>query len=160
MTGEWILFPDAALRLPPGAVEAAVAAAGERGLDVLSPWFQPAAAAIPNRLHHRLSAACFRLARRLRWRHSMGACLLVRAELHGRLGGFDTALRVAKDRDGVVRAACLGRHDFLRRPVVEIPVRRFRDEGFLAMSAKWLGIEPHRVTLGEIRHDRVRYFSK
>ena len=43
--------------------------------------------------------------------------------------------------------------------MVEIAVRRFQDEGFLKMSAKWVGIELHRLLLGEIRGDYFRYFK-
>ena len=70
------------------------------------------------------------------------------------------AARAARRRPPTgTRLARAGRYGFLRRPVVEIAVRRFDEEGFWKQSLKWLGIELHRLTLGEIRGDYFRYFK-
>ncbi|MGD2062089.1 MAG: hypothetical protein PVF51_00755 [Nitrospirota bacterium] len=41
------------------------------------------------------------------------------------IGGFDTTVKVAEDRDYVRRLARHGRYGFIRRPIVEIAARRF-----------------------------------
>jgi hypothetical protein len=91
--------------------------------------------------------------------HSIGAFILVRRSLHEEIDGFDASVLVAEDQDYVRRLGRAGRYGFTRTPVVEIAVRRFVDEGFFKMSAKWLGIELHRLLLGEIRGEYFRYFK-
>jgi hypothetical protein len=95
----------------------------------------------------------------LGWPHSIGAFLLLPRATHVAIGGFDLSIRVAEDQDYVRRLARVGRYGFLRRPSIEIASRRFDSEGSLWMSLKWLGIELHRLVLGEIRGDYFRYFK-
>lgn len=111
------------------------------------------------RFQHRFSSEYFWLASKLRWPHSIGAFLLVRRSLHESVRGFDQDVRVAEDQDYVRRLARAGRYGFLRRPVVEIAARRFEREGFWKQSLKWIGIELHRLILGEIRGDYFHYFK-
>jgi hypothetical protein len=66
---------------------------------------------------------------------------------------------VAQDQDYVRKLSRIGRYGFLRRPSVVIAARRFEKEGSLAMSLKWIGIELHRLVIGEIRGDYFRYFK-
>jgi glycosyltransferase involved in cell wall biosynthesis len=157
--GEWLLFLDADVRLPRAAVEGILAEADRRRLDAASCAFEPDSTSRVVRLHHRLSSDYFWLSSRLGWVHSIGAFILVRRSLHDEIGGFDARVRVAEDQDYVRRLGRAGRYAFTRKPVVEIAARRFRDEGFVKMSAKWLGIELHRLVLGEIRGDYFRYFK-
>jgi hypothetical protein len=84
---------------------------------------------------------------------------IYRTLTHEEIGGFDAGVLVAEDQDYVRRLGRAGRYGFTRAPVVEIAVRRFVDEGFFKMSAKWLGIELHRLFLGEIRGEYFRYFK-
>jgi hypothetical protein len=53
----------------------------------------------------------------------------------------------------------VGHDGFLRRPSIEIASRRFDDEGSFRMSLKWIGIELHRLIIGEIREECFRYFK-
>ena len=157
--GEWLLFLDADVRLPPTAVEESLAEQRRLGFDAASTAFVPDGRGWGVRLQHRVSTEYFWLSSRLGWPHSIGAFLFVRRSLHERIGGFDAEVTVAEDQDYVVRLRKAGRYAFTRRPVVEIADRRFGSEGLLRMSVKWLGIEAHRLFLGEIRHDRFRYFG-
>lgn len=157
--GDWLLFLDADVRLAPDALEVAHAAVKRSRLDAASTWFVPDSRAPFLRLNHWVSSQYFRLSSRLGWAHSIGAFLLVRRTLHERIGGFDTSIRVAEDQDYVLKLARQGRYRFLRRPVVEIAARRFEKQGGLSQSLKWLGIELHRLLLGEVRGDYFRYFE-
>jgi hypothetical protein len=129
------------------------------GLDAASTAFVPDARGAGVRLQHRCSSEYFWATTKIGWPHSIGGFLLVRRELHLRIGGFDHTIRVAEDQDYVRRLDRAGRYAFTRRPVVEIAARRFDEEGLLRMSAKWLAIELHRLFLGEIRSDRFHYFE-
>lgn len=157
--GDWLLFLDADVRLDEHALAEGLEAVTRLGLDAASAWFVPDTDAPFMRLNHWLSSQYFRAASRVGWAHSIGAFLLVRRALHERVGGFDTSIRVAEDQDYVLRLARKGRYRFLRRPVVEIAVRRFEQEGSVRQSLKWLGIELHRLVLGEVRGDYFRYFE-
>jgi GT2 family glycosyltransferase len=159
VANEWLLFLDADTKLPPDALETILEQARARNLDAASCAFVPDTRAWLVRLHHRLSWEYFWLSSKVRWPHSIGAFLFVRRSLHEKIGGFDQTVRVAEDQDYVRRLARAGKYAYCRRPVVEIAVRRFTEEGFLKMSVKWLGIELHRLFLGEIRGDYFRYFK-
>jgi glycosyltransferase involved in cell wall biosynthesis len=158
-SGAWLLFLDADVRLPADAVETALAEMRRERVDSASCWFVPDSGSAFLRLNHWLSSHYFRITSRLRWPHSIGAFLLVPRATHARIGGFDPTIRVAEDQDYVRRLARVGRYGFLRRPVVEIAARRFESEGSLLMSLKWIGIELHRLLLGEIRGGYFRYFK-
>lgn len=158
-TGDWLLFLDADVRLPPDALATAFREMAQEGLESASCWFVPDSGNRFLRLNHWLSAWYFRLSSKLGWPHSIGAFLLLPRETHEAIGGFDLSIRVAEDQDYVRRLARYGRYGFLRRPSVEIAARRFEDEGGFWMSLKWLGIELHRLILGEIRGEYFRYFK-
>lgn len=154
----WLLFLDADIRLEPRAIEVALEMM-EHGWDAASSAFVPDSRAPLLRFQHWLSSEYFWVASRVGWPHSIGAFLLVRRSLHEAIGGFDPSVKVAEDQDYVRRLARSARYTFLRRPVIEIAARRFQDEGVWAQSFKWLGIELHRLFLGEIRGDYFRYFK-
>ena len=157
--GEWLLFLDADVRLPETAIEEILEEMESKRLDAASCPFVPDTHARMVRLHHRLTSDYFWLSSRVGWVHSIGAFIFVRRTLHERIGGFDSSVKVAEDQDYVRRLGRAGRYAFTRRPVVEIAVRRFTTEGFVKTSTKWVGIELHRLLLGEIRGDYFRYFK-
>lgn len=158
-TGDWLLFLDADVRLPENAVEVALSEMARERLDSASSWFAPDAPSRFMRVHHWMTAWYFRVSSKLGWPHSIGAFLLLPRAVHEKMGGFDTTIRVAEDQDYVRRLARMGRYGFLRKPSVVIAARRFEKEGALATSLKWLGIELHRLCIGEIRGGYFRYFK-
>jgi glycosyltransferase involved in cell wall biosynthesis len=158
-SGDWLLFLDADVRLPPDALETAFQEMEREGLEAVSCWFVPDAGGPALRLNHWLSSFYFRVTSRVGWPHSIGAFLLLPTHIHREVGGFDLSIQVAEDQDYVRRIARVVRYGFLRRPVVEIAARRFEAEGGIVMSLKWLGIELHRLVIGEIRGDYFRYFK-
>jgi glycosyltransferase involved in cell wall biosynthesis len=158
-SGRWLLFLDADVRLPPTALEEILDESRRLKFDAASTAFEPDGRGWGVRIQHRLSSEYFWLSSKLGWPHSIGGFLFVRRDLHDRIGGFDASVTVAEDQDYVVRLRKAGRYAFTRRPIVEIADRRFHAQGLGRMSLKWLAIELHRLVLGEIRHDRFRYFG-
>lgn len=158
--GEWILFVDADMGLEPDALETAMRACERRRLDGISAWFKPDHGGWLLRLSLYLSNWYFYLTSKVGWAHSIGGFILVRRETHDALGGFDTSILVAEDVEYTLRLGRYGRYAYLRRPVVEFAVRRFDKEGTWSMNLKWIGIELHRIFLGEIRKDTFRYFKR
>lgn len=158
-TGDWLLFLDADVKLPPTAIEDLCTAVDVRGLDAASCWCRPDLYSIPMRLVLWFACHYFQATSSLGFPHSVGACILVRRSLHCMINGFDETIQVGEDQDYVCRLAKVGRYSFLRKPVVEISVRRFLSEGILEVSLKWLAIEAHRVGLGEVRTGWPNYFK-
>lgn len=158
-TGDWLLFLDADVRLPEDALETAIREMVRERFDSASCWFVPDSNDRFLRMNHWVSSWYFRLTSRLGWPHSIGAFLLLPKAAHDEIGGFDLTIKVAEDQDYVRRLSRIGRYGFLRRPAVVIAARRFEKEGSLWMSLKWIGIEIHRLVLGEIRGDYFRYFK-
>lgn len=157
--GDWLLFVDADIRMESETLERAYAAAEARSLDGLSTWFHPDGGDWQVRANHIFSAWWFLLSSKIGWAHSIGGFLLVRKDMHETLKGFDEGVLVAEDQDYVLRMARAGRYAFLRKPAVRISVRRFETEGVWKMNLKWLGIEAHRLILGEVRKDTFHYFD-
>lgn len=155
----WLLFLDADVVVPPAALEEALSTAETCGLDALSCWFVPDSTGLLVRLMHWVSASYFWLTTRLRWPHSIGGFILVRRELHEAVGGFDESVMVAEDQDYARRISRAGKYAFVRRPRVVISTRRFRRDGFVRASVRWVGIELHRMLLGEVRRPLFRYFD-
>ncbi len=156
---EWLLFLDADVRLPPDAIETAMREMERLGVDSASCAFEPDKRGLGIRFHHWASSEYFWLTSKVGWCHSIGAFLLIKRSRHLEIGGFDASIQVAEDQDYVLRLNKVGRYAYLRRPVVEIATRRFDRQGLFTMSAKWLGIELHRLFVGEIRKDYFRYFT-
>ncbi len=157
-TAEWILFLDADVLVPRDGLEEALEVVTRRRLDALSCWFAPDAGNLLFRISHWLSAGYLWLSTRAGWPHSIGGFLLVRWKLHEAVGGFDETVLVAEDQDYARRLARAGRYAFARWPRVVISSRRFRTDGFLRTSWRWIAIELHRIFLGEVRRPRFRYF--
>jgi hypothetical protein len=147
------------VKLPRDALQVAFEEMARERLDSASTWFVPDSADAFLRLNHWVSSHYFRQTSRLGWPHSIGAFLLLPRAAHEQVGGFDLTIKVAEDQDYVRRLSRIGRYGFLRRPRVVIAARRFEKEGSLAMSLKWIGIELHRLVIGEIRGDYFRYFK-
>lgn len=157
--GDWLLFLDADVHVAPDFLGELCAELQTRELDAASTWYVPSPATPMLHVNHRLSALYFHLTTRIGWPHSIGGCLAVRKQLHEQIEGFDPSVTVAEDQDYARRLARAGRYGFLRRPEVAISTRRFASGGAFLMSLKWIGIEVHRIVLGEIRDDRFRYFA-
>jgi len=157
-SGSWLLFLDADVRLAPDALEQALTGMARERLTAASCWFAPDSNEAFLRFNHWISSHYFRLSSKLGWPHSIGAFLLLKRAEHHAIGGFDPTVTVAEDQDYVRRLARRGKYGFLRHPVVIVATRRFAAHGGLRMSLKWLGIELHRLFLGEIRGNTFRYF--
>ncbi len=157
--GSWLLFLDADVVVPPAALEEALGVAEAGNLDALSCWFVPDSTGWRVRFTHWMAAGYFWLSTRLSWPHSIGGFILVRRELHEAVGGFDESVVVAEDQDYARRISRVGRYAFVRRPRVVISTRRFRSDGFVRASARWVGIELHRILFGEVRRPLFRYFD-
>ncbi|MFP5416488.1 MAG: glycosyltransferase, partial [Actinomycetes bacterium] len=97
-TGELLLFLDADVVPGPGFVADAVGEFTRRRLDVATAPIAPVEQAWDFRVAYRIIGLWLRAVSRIS-PHAVGACILVRRDLHDRLGGFDETLALAEDHD-------------------------------------------------------------
>lgn len=69
---------------------------------------------------------------------AVGAGIMVKKELHDRLGGFNEALGVNEDHEYITLASVLGRFGILRSKKLNFSVRRLEKEGVLKMLKIWM----------------------
>jgi glycosyltransferase involved in cell wall biosynthesis len=77
--------------------------------------------------------------------HAPGFCILVRREVHERIGGFDETVVLAEDHDYVRRAARLGKFRVLKDTAVRTSMRRIEKEGLVVLAFKYLYSELYVV---------------
>ncbi|MFQ5850656.1 MAG: glycosyltransferase [Candidatus Binatia bacterium] len=156
--GEYLLFLDADTYFDQNFIASLVTQLEQRQLDAASCWFYP----IPRRktliIIHGLANIYFWVTTQLGFPHCIGGCLIARRKAHIAIGGFDETVKVAEDQDYVRRLTQVARYDFLFRPRIYISARRFIRSGLIKMAAKWTLIDLHRLVIGEIRGEYIKYF--
>jgi glycosyltransferase involved in cell wall biosynthesis len=158
-SGDYLLFLDADTHFDNTFIASLLAEMGKRDLDIASCWFYPNTKSLALRSIHAASNLYFWVTTILGFPHGIGACLMVRRQLHRLIGGFDETVRVAEDQDYIKRASRRGGYDFLPHPKINISVRRFIREGYFRLCSRWVFVDLYRATLGEIRREGlIKYF--
>ena len=83
--------------------------------------------------------------------------ILVKREIHEKLGGFDESIRIAEDHNYVRRASQFGKFGILRFSKLPLFLRRFQKEGILKISWKYIFCNLFNVSMGDVRTDIFRY---
>lgn len=86
-----------------------------------------------------------------------GFCLLVKKELHRKLGGFDEKIKVGEDFIYARKSKKFAKFKFFRSPKFLISTRRAEKEGLLKSALKYILIDLHMVFLGPVKSDIFRY---
>jgi glycosyltransferase involved in cell wall biosynthesis len=86
-----------------------------------------------------------------------GFCILVKKEIHQKLGGFDEEIKVAEDFVYARKAKKIGKFHFFNSPHFLISTRRFESEGMVRAFLKYLLIGFHAAFLGPIKSDIFKY---
>lgn len=90
--------------------------------------------------------------------HAHGFFIIVRKELHNRIGGFDVRVQLAEDHDYAQRAAKAGAvFGLLMNEKLPVSTRRFLRDGHFRTAAKYVLCELHMLTLGSVKSDIFRY---
>lgn len=139
-TGDLILFLDADVVPPPDFIARAVAEFLRKGYDVATARVVPWDGNPVEKIVHDAANLYFILMQSV-LPYAPGFCILVRRELHAKIGGFDETLRMSEDIDYVRRAARHGRFGVLTSTQIPVSMRRFRKEGMLRVGAKYLWCE-------------------
>jgi glycosyltransferase involved in cell wall biosynthesis len=83
--------------------------------------------------------------------------ILVKSEVHERLGGFDEQVKIGDDHDYARRAARFGNVGMLRFGKLPLFMRRCQNEGIIKTHLKYQVCNLFNLVLGELRTDLLRY---
>lgn len=83
--------------------------------------------------------------------------VLVRKEIHEKIGGFDEEIKMAEDHEFVRRVAKIGRFGFIKTEPVLTSARRFERDGRLKTYLKYLVAAFHTLLLGKIKSNIYNY---
>lgn len=70
--------------------------------------------------------------------HAPGFCIMIRRDVHERIGGFDETVVLAEDHEYVQRASEVGKFRILRSAPMPTSMRRIEKEGLVELSFKYL----------------------
>jgi hypothetical protein len=155
-SGDLILFLDADSRPPEGFIEMAVSEFVRRGLCVAGAPVEP----IERRPDYVAACRAARLYLRAVQHvapHAAGSCILVRRDVHERIGGFDETLALAEDHDYVRRASKCGTFRIFRGVSIPVSMRRVAQEGRLRLGLKYAYCEIRTLAGRPIRRIPFKY---
>jgi glycosyltransferase involved in cell wall biosynthesis len=132
-TGDLLLFLDADDDPDPDWIERAVAEFVDRGLVVASTILEPIEHDATSEFSCDMVNAYLQLMQYVQ-PHAPGFCILVRREVHERIGGFDESLALAEDHDYAQRAAEIGKFRILKTAPMRTSMRRVAKEGLVRMA--------------------------
>lgn len=89
--------------------------------------------------------------------HAPGFCIMVRREIHEKIGGFDKRIKLAEDHDYAEQAVKFGKFGVLRSRKIPVSIRRLDKDGRLKIAMKYILCELHRLTLGSVKSDIFKY---
>ncbi len=155
-TGDLLFFLDADVLPPPDFLERAVQEFLQKGYDVATAWMVTWDGNLLEEAVYGAASLYFFLMQPFR-PYAPGFCILVRRELHERIGGFDETLRLSEDVDYVRRAAQHGRFGVLTSTRIAASVRRIRKEGMLRLGMKYLWCEGNLLMGRPVREIPFEY---
>lgn len=155
-TGDLLLFLDADVLPPPDFLERAIREFLRKRYDVATAWMVTWDGNPLEQAVYGAASLYFFLMQSIR-PYAPGFCILVRRELHEKIGGFDETLRLSEDLDYVRRAARHGRFGVLTGTRIAASVRRIRKEGMLRLGMKYLWCEGHLLKGRPVREIPFEY---
>jgi glycosyltransferase involved in cell wall biosynthesis len=132
-TTDLLLFLDADVDPDPEWIQRAVAEFVDRGLVVAGTTIEPIESDAMTVFSCDVVNSYLQLMQYVQ-PHAPGFCILVRRQVHERIGGFDESLALAEDHDYVQRAAGEGKFRILRNAPMRTSMRRVDKEGLVRMA--------------------------
>lgn len=83
--------------------------------------------------------------------------ILVKKELHQRMGGFDEDIKIAEDHAYARKAKNYGKFGFIKTQPVLTSVRRFEKDGRFKTYLKYLTAAVYMLFFGDIKTDLFKY---
>lgn len=89
--------------------------------------------------------------------HMPGHCIFSTKQIHNKLNGFDTTIKLAEDNDYVNRSRKYCKFRILKSVRVYASTRRFEEENRLLLALKYFTCPFYRLVFGEIRSNIFKY---
>lgn len=154
--GEWLLFLDADVILPPDFLEKAMLELTKNDFAVASCYIQPISKKKIDEFLHQAVNQYFKFTKR-KFPHAPGFCIFSKKEIHQKIGGFNEEVKLAEDHDYVLRASKLGKFEFLQSIKIPVSVRRLDRDGRLNISLKYIAVEGYLIFIGPVCSDIFNY---
>jgi glycosyltransferase involved in cell wall biosynthesis len=154
--GEWLLFLDADVILPPNFLEKAIKEIEKKKFCVATCLMKPLSDKKIDKVLHK-TANLYLEATQKFFPRALGFCIFAKKETHQKLNGFNEKLKLAEDHDYVTRASKIGRFGIVKSVLIPVSVRRFDRDGRLNLSVKYMAVEAHLFFLGPIYSDVFKY---
>ncbi len=154
--GEFLYFFDADVKLPKKFLEKTYEEIQEKFIDVATCKIVPLSNVLIDKVLHQFMNATVAMSQ-FTVPYGPGCCIIITKRLFNRINGFDESLVLAEDHDIVKRASRFRPLRVLGSSHVKISVRRLRKEGRLTLLRKYLAVEMHKMTKGQIRKDIINY---
>ena len=157
--GNIFLFIDAEVIFQEHFLEKALLKFKERKLDIASCGLEPIT---ENKVYKILHNILYNLPARLLEDVFPYASnfILVKKEIHQRIGGFDEKITLGEDHAYVRKGAKIAKFGFLKSIKLTLSPRRFQNEGWLTISAKYYFCNLYNIFFGNVRSNIFKYNLK
>ena len=157
--GNTFLFIDAEAVFSERFLEKALLKFKERKLDIASCGLEPIT---KNKAYKILHNILYNLPARLLEDVFPYASnfILVKKEIHQRIGGFDEEITLGEDHAYVRKGAKIAKFGFLKSIKLTLLPRRFQNEGWLTISAKYYFCNLYNIFFGNVRSNIFKYNLK
>ena len=154
--GEWLLFLDADVVLPPNFLKEAMKEINNSRFSAASCLIKPLSERRIDKFLHSIVNIYFKATETI-FPHAPGFCIFAKREIHESIGGFNEKIKLAEDHDYVFRINKVGKFGFLHRVQIPVSVRRLDKDGRFNISVKYLAVEMHLIILGPIYSNIFNY---
>ena len=89
--------------------------------------------------------------------HAAGSFIMVRKDVHDRIGGFDEEILLGEDRMYTLQAGNIAKYAVLNTVKVNVSVRRLVKDGRLRTVLTYILAEVHIRLIGPIKHKKFHY---
>ncbi len=155
-TGEYLLFLDSDVFLTKNFLNLLLEEVEEKKIDAATCAAVPLSDKLLDQIMHDVANAYIQLTQYF-YPHAGGFCILIKKELHDKIGGYNESLKLAEDHEYISRAQKLGKFKILKKAKIYVSVRRFDSDGRFNVAAKYVACEVYRALLGEIKTDIFKY---
>lgn len=152
--GDLIFFIDADVVLPENFLENALAEFKKRNLEAASFYLKS-----ENKFHNFLFHLLYNLPAKITEKIFPQAMniILVKKDIHQKIGGFDEEIRLGEELDYVRRGAEIGKFGILRSVKILASTRRYQQDGWFRTWFKYFLCQLHMIFLGPVKSDIFKY---